>query len=208
MDIICHRGMWENRLEQNSLTSLIAAHNNGFGVELDIRDYRSQIVISHDFPNDKSLPFENYLCELVAHEYNNDTTLAINIKADGLAKYLKKILKEYKVANYFTFDMSNPELLQYKKSGLNFFTRLSDYESHPVLGSDAMGLWLDSFENEWYSIDDLNMLVSSGKRLCIVSAELHGRRYTNQWQLLKKLKHRKNMFLCTDEPNKAKGFFT
>jgi len=208
MNILCHRGLWGNKDEQNTINSLIYAHNEGFGVELDLRDRESQIVISHDIPSRKSELFVNYLNELKANKYNNNTTIAINIKADGLSNKIKEIINKYNISNYFTFDMSNPEMLCYNNNGLNFFTRISEYEMSPVLEKEAMGVWLDSFENEWYSIEDINMLVSSGKILCIVSAELHGRRHTNQWKLLEKLRDRGNMFLCTDEPIKAIGYFT
>lgn len=206
MNILCHRGLWNRRDEQNTINSLIYAHNKGFGVELDLRDRGSQIVISHDIPSHKSELFVSYLNELKANQYNNYTTIAINIKADGLSRKIKDIINEYNISNYFTFDMSNPEMLCYNNNGVNFFTRISEYEMSPVLEKEAMGIWLDAFKNEWYSTEYIIKLVATGKRICFVSPELHGRAYNNQWQMIKNIKYN-NFFLCTDQPIKAKGFF-
>ena len=99
MNILCHRGLWKSKDERNTINSLVNAHNEGFGVELDLRDRGSQIVISHDFPNDKSELFDSYLNELKANNYKNNTTLAINIKADGLTSKIQKIINNYENEN-------------------------------------------------------------------------------------------------------------
>ena len=49
--------------------------------------------------------------------------LALNIKSDGISEILKKTLKKYSIKNYFVFDMSVPELIQYKKK-IKFFEDL------------------------------------------------------------------------------------
>lgn len=45
----------------------------------------------------------------------------INIKADGLVDGLKSLLEKYAVHNYFVFDMSLPQMLGYRVTGLIFF---------------------------------------------------------------------------------------
>jgi hypothetical protein len=206
LNILCHRGLWKRKDERNTINSLVNAHIEGFGVELDLRDRGSQIVISHDIPTKGSELFDSYLNELKENHYNNNTTIAINIKADGLSRKIKKIINEYNISNYFTFDMSNPEMLRYNNAGVIFFTRLSEYEMSPVLEKEAMGIWLDAFNKEWYSIEDINLIVASGKRICFVSPELHGRVFNKQWAMLKDMRH-DDFLLCTDQAIKAKGFF-
>ncbi len=94
MNILCHRGLWNSSNEQNTINSLMNAHNEGFGVELDLRDRGSKIVISHDMPTKESELFDSYLNELKANNYDN-TTIAINIKSDGLAVEILNLIKSY-----------------------------------------------------------------------------------------------------------------
>jgi hypothetical protein len=103
--------------------------------------------------------------------------------------------------------MSIPEMLKYKNIGLKYFTRLSEYEKDPIMIENATGIWLDAFETEWYDEDYLNGLLQNKKDICIVSAELHGRDYTNQWALIKGLNDQNNLMLCTDKPNEAREYF-
>ena len=206
MEILCHRGFWQKQVEQNSLASFKKALELGYGIELDIRDFGSNIVIAHDLPNNESALFSNFFDQLNNYEHNNKT-IAINIKSDGLVSKIKGLINEYELADYFTFDMSIPEMLRYQNAGLNYFTRLSEYEKDPIMIENATGIWLDAFETEWYDEDYLNGLLQNKKDICIVSAELHGRDYTNQWALIKGLNDQNNLMLCTDKPNEAREYF-
>ena len=48
INIIAHRGLWKKKRDQNTIKSLVKAIDSGFGVELDLRDYKNDIIISHD----------------------------------------------------------------------------------------------------------------------------------------------------------------
>ena len=48
MEIICHRGYWNTKNEQNSLKAFERALCRGFGVEFDVRNYGKKLVVSHD----------------------------------------------------------------------------------------------------------------------------------------------------------------
>jgi len=50
--ILCHRGLWNKVEEQNTAKSFYAAFKLGFGIEIDLRDQGSKLVISHDRPLD------------------------------------------------------------------------------------------------------------------------------------------------------------
>jgi len=206
MKIITHRGLWEKPDEQNTIFSFARALESGFGIELDVRDRNSNIVIAHDFPNNNALLFSEFL-DRFNHYKLGSHILAINIKSDGLVGEIKRMVEEYELPNYFTFDMSIPEMLRYQKFGLNYFTRLSEYESNPIMTDGSSGIWLDAFENEWYDEEYLNKLVKTVEKVCIVSAELHDREHTNQWSLIKKLNDQNKFMLCTDKPNEAREYF-
>ena len=205
-NILCHRGLWQKKDDQNSLVSFKKAFESGFGIETDVRDFGSNIVIAHDSPNHESSLFSDVLGQLISYKLKWKP-FAINIKADGLAGEIKKIIDEYKLINYFTFDMSIPEMVCYKNAGLKYFSRLSEFETPPVLLDDAAGIWLDAFGSEWYDEDYINNLKKNVKQVCVVSAELHSRDHTNQWALIKGLNNQNKLMLCTDKPNEAKKYF-
>jgi hypothetical protein len=206
MQILCHRGFWKKTEDQNSISAFVRAYELGFGVELDVRDRDSLIVISHDPPNNKSVLFSVFLEELDHNKLKNET-MAINIKADGLSVEISKLIKEYNLSNYFTFDMSIPETLHYKNAGLIYFSRLSEFEKSPIMLNNPAGIWLDAFKSEWYDREYINNLLETVNKVCIVSAELHGRDRSQQWELIKRLKYQNNLMLCTDKPNEAKDYF-
>jgi len=206
MEIICHRGLWHQPEEQNNISAFIRAHESGFGVELDVRDRDSQIVIAHNSPNNESVLFSVYLDEL-NHKKHTNHTIAINIKADGLSGEIKSLIVKYNLSNYFTFDMSIPEMLRYKNARLNYFPRLSEYETKFIMMDNASGIWLDAFKSEWYNKEYIDKLMRTDKHICVVSPELHGRDHTHQWALIKGFNDQNNLMLCTDKPNEAKEYF-
>lgn len=206
MEILCHRGFWTKPSEKNSIPYLIRAHELGYGVELDVRDEGSQIVIAHDIPNNQSVLFSVYLDQLNQNKYKKRTT-AINIKADGLSDEINRLIKAYNLSNYFTFDMSIPETLNYKNLGLKYFSRLSEFEKSAILVNNATGIWLDAFDSEWYNENYINNLLKRVEKVCIVSGELHGWDHIPQWTMLKRLKVQNNLMLCTDKPNEAREYF-
>ena len=202
MKILCHRGFWKKKSEQNTLNSFESALIQKFGIEIDIRDFNNEIVISHDAPN-KNSPKLKALLDIGLH---HDLPLAFNIKSDGITKELAKIIENFKVSNYFCFDMSIPQQLSYQTMGLTWYSRLSDHIEEQVINKNAQGIWLDSFFNEWWNKDDLAKL-SVKKHIAIVSPELHGRDHRSAWEQIKGLRDKKNIILCTDFPNEAQDFF-
>lgn len=207
MKIISHRGFWKNPKEHNSMPAFQASFIQGFGVETDLRDYKGQLVISHDIPRRDALHAEDFF--EAYSELGNNLPLALNIKSDGLMPMLQELLDEYKVQNYFVFDMSGPDTLEYEKAGLRYFSRHSDIEKEVILYDDAHGVWLDSFYSDWASEADINKHLKTGKSVCIVSPEIHGRDPSKFWESLRasSLWDHQNLMLCTDLPKKARGVF-
>jgi hypothetical protein len=179
-----------------------------FGVETDIRDYAEKLCISHDV----ATPSAYSMNRLLALYQNATPTacLALNIKADGLSKLLKEALAEFNISNYFVFDMSIPETLRYLELQMPVFIRMSEYESpHPKLLEKSAGVWLDAFDGVWYNKETINLLLQSGKKVAIVSAELHGRNQDEQWNMIRSHEWHQSsqVYLCTDFPDLAKTFF-
>lgn len=204
MKIISHRGFWVKPEEKNSTSAFVRSVNCGFGIETDIRDYNGEIIISHDIPDKKELSLEDFCQIPLIDKY----PLALNIKSDGLAIQIKSIMSKYNLTNWFVFDMSIPDTLSHVKCNNNFFFRLSEYEPESLLYQTASGIWLDAFLDEWYNQDLINKHIESGKSICIVSSELHGRDYKTLWDKLYDFRDIDQLYLCTDLPMEAKLFFS
>ena len=200
MIIVAHRGYWLNEHEKNTKEAFARAFDNEFGIETDLRDICGKIVISHDMPKGDEITFEEVL-ELMN---GRNLPLALNIKADGQAKEIKRLLEKYNHTNYFTFDMSIPEMVVQHKLGLKFYTGLSDIINSPIMFKEAHGIWLDCFKSDWFCEKDILDLLNKNKEVCIVSPDLHKREYKSVWQ---KYKNVYNAMLCTDYPIEAKEYF-
>ncbi|KJF85819.1 hypothetical protein [Photobacterium phosphoreum] len=207
MEIIAHRGYWLESQEKNSFKAFERAISNGFGIETDLRDYHGKIVISHDLPTEKNKTLDEFL-KLVSK--NKKVTLALNIKCDGLQDLLQRneYLGEHK---HFYFDMSIPDCLTFNQKNMCYFSRVSDVEPTALLYKDAAGIWLDNFSSNKLNLAELNKVLEEGKKVALVSPELHGYEYTTYWEQLKNhirdSQSSENILLCTDFPMLAKEFF-
>lgn len=204
MEVISHRGYWLNPKEKNTELAFERSFRLGFGTETDIRDCLGELVISHDMPKGNEMTvarlFEIY------NENSCTSPLALNIKSDGLQEPLKQLLKEHRIENYFLFDMSVPDAIVSIKHGLTCFTRQSEYEKECSFYDQSSGVWLDEFINDWIGLDAIEQHKKNGKKICIVSPDLHGRDPLDKWQELKAISNKYNLddvILCTDHPEKA-----
>ena len=208
MIILAHRGYWKKLSERNTEEALKKAFVKGYGIESDIRDYDGKLVISHDPANKNCMPAEELFKELA--KYNNKLCFAINIKADGLGEELSKLLKKNNITNYFCFDMSVPQMIYYCENNFNVFARQSEYESEPLLlYKESQGVWIDAFyDDSWITEELISKHIKNGKKICLVSPELHSFPYLEFWKKLKNfnLDYSKIM-LCTDVPDEANEFF-
>lgn len=208
MIILSHRGYWKKLIEKNTTVAFERSFGLGFGTEIDIRDYKGELVIAHDIATQNAISvndfFNNY------NNYNNTLPLALNIKADGLQSRLRELIEKYKIKNYFVFDMSVPDGLNYLLHNINCFTRQSEYEQEPSFYNSAIGVWLDEFNSHWINLKTIQGHIDNNKKICIVSPELHNREYKNIWQhyidIEQELKI-KNLMICTDYPEDALEFF-
>lgn len=205
MKIIAHRGFWTDPIQKNSLESLEKGFAAFDGVETDFRDFNGSIVISHDPATKDSITADR----LFRSDFGADKIWALNIKADGIGDDLKNALQNFNITNYFTFDMSIPEMFVYRNKKIKFYTSWSDLTPTPLLLNEAAGIWLDSFDRLWYGESDLKRIVDVGLPICFVSEDLHHRETEHQWKLIKKisLSTVSELFICTDKPVEARKYF-
>lgn len=208
MIVLSHRGYWKETDEKNLPISFERSFSLGFGTETDIRDYKGKLVISHDIADEKCINVKEMF--EIYKKYDNALPIALNVKADGLQVKLKELLEEYKITNYFVFDMSVPDGLGYLKQNIKAFTRESEYEKIPSFYDESCGIWLDEFQGHWITKEVIEKHIKNNKQICIVSPDLHKREYKKEWQHYKDIEKElsiDNLMICTDYPEEAKEFF-
>lgn len=200
MEILAHRGVWQVRPEQNTHAALAAALDAGDGIETDLRDRDGEIVISHDMAGPDAL----LLRDLVALAAQGGGSLALNVKADGLAAACGALVAPI-VDRCFFFDMATPDMQSWLLLGLPVFTRHSDVETHPVFYAEAAGVWMDEMLGPWITADDIARHLDRGKRVGIISGELYGRHPERLWEIARSLRSPEVM-ICTDLPDACRRF--
>ena len=203
-NIIAHRGYWKKAEEKNTFAALKKAIENGYGFETDFRDCKREILISHNPPVGNEVTADKVL--EMYHQFGSHATLALNIKADGLQDMMQQLLQKYEIKNYFFFDMSVCDTVLYAEKNMTIATRISEYEQETPFWHDSEFVWLDYFRKDPTEEEILKYL-NAGKKVCIVSPDLHNRDYNDCWYQLKKIKC-DNLYLCTDYPDEAKEYFT
>lgn len=205
MIVLSHRGYWLRQDERNTEVAFRRSFDLGFGTETDLRDRHGELVVSHDPPGADAVAVDALLRTLDGRRL----PLALNIKADGLARQVASWLEgRTELSDAFVFDMSVPDLVQYAKMGIPFFTRMSELEPSPALIDQAAGIWLDSFQSTWFDLKDIRALLESGLRVCVVSSELHGRDPQPLWRMLMEdaaMCRSERLMICTDRPEEMQA---
>jgi hypothetical protein len=204
MKILSHRGYWESMDEKNSACAFTRSLKHGFGLETDVRDCAGKLVISHDMPRGDEMD----IAQFIALTRETDRPLALNVKADGLAEKLRHVMHGAGLVDWFVFDMSIPDMRSYIDAEMPTFARVSEVEKDPPWIDKIDGIWFDKFYAGNYDVDRIKEFISAGKRVCVVSPELHGRPYQEVWQSLTALSCNADFMLCTDFPVKAETFFS
>jgi len=209
MIILSHRGYWLEGSEKNSLTAFTRSFASNWGIETDVRDCKGELVISHDPPSGSEMLLSDLLdlAERYAANSGAPLTIALNVKSDGLAAAILDKLCDRKAISYFVFDMSVPDMRSYLRLDMSVFTRMSEVEVAPAWFDESDGVWLDSFDGTDLPIARMAAILKQGKRVCVVSPELHGRDHLSTWYHLKPFATDRNLMLCTDFPHHAEAFF-
>lgn len=204
MEIISHRGYWLEPRERNQPIAFHRSFELGYGTETDVRDCAGRLLISHDMPTGNEMTLDDLL-DIMG---GRNLPLAINIKADGLASAIAAKFSEYGHTNWFVFDMAVPDMRSYLAAGMSTYSRHSDAEPHPVWLEQCTGVWLDHFAAGCHPNREIVKHLSKGKKVCVVSPELHGHDVSSAWSALHPLKDFPGLMLCTDRPEQADVFFS
>lgn len=207
IDIIAHRGYWLDAVEKNTAIAFTRALENGFGIETDFRDLNEELVVSHDIPTSGAMKATEFVEIYQAHPVS--APMALNIKSDGLCGLIDEFIAHAQFKSVFVFDMAVPDMRGYLQKHIPTFTRLSEYEPHPVFLGSSQGVWLDAFDSEWYSATAITSLLNQKKKMVFVSPELHGRTHLPLWELIKTNHFHRNdlVSICTDFPMQVKEYF-
>ena len=214
MIVLAHRGLWRTAAEKNSLGALREALTQGFGIETDLRDHDGRGVISHDPPTGTAPALEQFLDMYV--ETGSAHTLALNVKSDGLQEKVQKALADRHIGpeKYFLFDMAVPDALGYFQLEMPCFTRESELEPAPAYVNQAAGVWLDCFFQDWINKGTILKHIDAGRRVALVSPELHGRDKSIAWKNwreaangLRSQGRADQLMICTDHPAEARTYF-
>lgn len=207
MHILSHRGLWRDLDERNSVRAFAASFLAGFGTETDVRDLDGRLVISHDMPRHGALSLDAFLTLYAQCCPARDLPLALNVKSDGLGAMLLETMTLHGIKNWFTFDMSVPDLRQQLRLGLPAYSRVSEIEPVVALMDECAGVWADGFSAS-PPVALVHRLLTE-KPVCIVSPDLHGRPHLEYWERLRKsgLADAPTLSLCTDHPEAAQAFF-
>ena len=135
--------------------------------------------------------------------------MALNVKADGLQTMVSEAVARHGLTGCFVFDMAVPDAIQWLKTDIAVYTRHSDVEETPSFYDQAAGVWLDAFYGDWWDMQIIAAHLDAGKRVAVVSPELHGRSHTAVWTMMRdsSISASDDIILCTDIPETAKEFF-
>ncbi|MDC0345974.1 hypothetical protein OAM99_04805 [Planktomarina sp.] len=163
MEIISHR--------INTIAQLKATNPN-YGVEVDIRSDRQNLIVHHD-------PFSNGELFNTWLESYQHGTLILNVKEEALESYLIDLMSEREITNYFFLDQTFPFLIKWSAaSKQRCAVRVSEFESIDTamaLKGMARWIWVDCFTKFPLNKCDTDDLKKAGFKLCLVSPELQGR---------------------------------
>lgn len=152
----------------NSIESLKKIPKN-YGVELDIRNSTSGLILSHELSNEGTL-FDEYL-----EEYNNELLVA-NIKESGTEDEAIRLIKNKNIDNFFLLDVEFPYIYQNFELNKKYLsTRFSKYESIDSvknLINKVEWLWVDTYSD--FDIDNNCAEVMSNFKICLVSPSRWG----------------------------------
>ena len=149
----------------NTIKDMIQTPNN-LGIEIDIRSYKDELILNHE-PYIKGEKLIDFLDKF------ENKFIILNVKEEGLENRLIKLMRLYKIKEYFFLDQSFPFLIKTAKNGeTKCAVRLSEYESINTvfsLSNIVDWVWIDFFNNFPLSYQQYFQLKESKFKICLVS---------------------------------------
>ena len=113
------------------------------GIEFDIRDSNSQIIVQHDAFKEGQL-FSDFIKYCPSNKF-----YIVNVKSEGIEYDAIRILESHNIYNFFLLDCSIPMIIKLGKSGeTRIAARFSEYESIyniKALHKYIKWVWVDVF---------------------------------------------------------------
>jgi hypothetical protein len=211
MNIIA-RGGWYVMPEEKDLPSAYyRALEAGMGIVVPVRDHDGHLVIAHGPATDDAVAFDDFLAERPVWP-GNPPIVAIRVCAEGLSRLLHRSLLKLEGVVPYLVGISVPDMPAYMEGQIPIFVRQSDHEPQPPFYEFAEGVWLDSFERDWFDERLIIQHLRAGKLVTIVSPEIHGREHGPLWEMIEKLQGKlgelgTSLQLCTERPQDARSVF-
>lgn len=153
-------------------------HQPQWGAEIDLRSNVNEpkkIHLAHDAWV-KGDDFELWLNEFAARKIQG--TLILNTKEDGLEERCLELMASKAIGNFFFLDTTIPTLVRLgQKHRNNFAVRYSSFENFELclsLKNHAAWAWVDCFNRQPVSVEEVLKLKQAGFKVCLVSPELQG----------------------------------
>ena len=180
-----------------NISSDLDKFKNRFGVEIDLRYKNNKIILHHDPFSDGEI-FEEFLKKF------NLRFIILNIKSEGIEEEVMRLVKKYKVPNYFFLDSSIPFMIKYIKKGWsNFAVRYSEYEPIELslrFKDKVKWVWVDCFN--YLPLNEKSYLeLKKHFKICLVSPELQGHSLSMIKDFKEQIKDFKIDAVCTKRPD-------
>ena len=157
MEIIIHR--------VNSIKKLKKIPNN-FGVEIDLRVYKSKIILNHE-PFKSGDTLDNFL------KHYKHGTIILNIKEDGIEDEVIKKIKKAKIKSYFLLDVEFSYIFKcLRNRQKNIAIRFSENEPIEIaklFKNKFKWLWIDTVTK--LPLNKKNIRVIKNFKSCLVCPE-------------------------------------
>ena len=175
MELIIHRINLINKLKEIP---------ENFGVEIDIRSYKSDLILNHEpyFNGDKLSDF--------LKEYKHGT-LVLNFKQAGIEEDVLSLINENKIKSYFLLDIEMPyfynSIIKNKKNVAVRFSEYEDIINAKNFINQVDWVWIDTVTK--LPLDKSKIRILKKFKSCLVCPERWGRQYDikNYYNKMKKL---------------------
>ena len=160
MEIFAHRILF-NGIE-NNIDAIPHFNKLGIGIELDLRFGKNGVYISHDKTKD-GISFES-ACKICQ---NTNIRMALHIKEVDVMENVIKLLKKYRLKNYFLFDTENFNLQNKidEKKVASYITKKQDQKNTYIL-------WCDEIGEKWFTKKSILELQKNNKIIYGMSLEI------------------------------------
>ena len=186
----------------NSIDELLQT-SRSFGVEIDIRTWGEEIIVTHD-----PFVYTELSLSLFLQSYRHNGII-LNVKEEGLENRVQEILAINGVSDYFFLDQTIPYMLKLLNKGENRTShKLSDIESIEnlkLIQPKPGWVWVDSWSGSWEHLRQIEEVNKLGYRTCLCSPDVHRADYLAELNSLQRMIKDMNLSfdaVCTKYPEK------